>query len=164
MYSWCICGERWTPRPPTPPPSWIFHYSLWKLWIHFSHWILSEAFICKASFQASWLCIFCFHLPFLLGSQLFYYKAIFCLLLRWPQRQIWPHRLPTNYSCLWWNPCHEPSGKLSVVTFQMVPNEELCLSEDGPSVGCSHCYKLSSPVATTRHTPSGTVGRTAFGG
>ena len=21
VYSWCICGERCTPRPPTPPPS-----------------------------------------------------------------------------------------------------------------------------------------------
>ena len=21
VYSWCVCGERCTPRPPTPPPS-----------------------------------------------------------------------------------------------------------------------------------------------
>ena len=23
MYSWCICGERWTPHPPTPLPPWL---------------------------------------------------------------------------------------------------------------------------------------------
>ena len=36
VYSWCICGERWTPRPPTPPPS-CSHY-LQADSLPLSHW------------------------------------------------------------------------------------------------------------------------------
>ena len=41
VYSWCICGERCTPRPPTPLPScspWVLMLLSISLWMTFS-WI-----------------------------------------------------------------------------------------------------------------------------